>query len=100
MFAKLVKLAATATLALGISSAWAQGVMHEGQVVETMNSGGYTYVQVKEADKTFWAAGPQVSIAKGDTVLMMEQMWMNDFTSKTLNKTFDELLFVGKIEKK
>lgn len=29
MMAKLVKLAAVATLALGMSSAWAQGVVHE-----------------------------------------------------------------------
>ncbi len=100
MIAKLVKLVAAATLALGVSSAWAQGVMHEGEVVETMNSGGYTYVQIKEDGKTFWAAGPQVEVTKGDKVVVMEQMWMNDFTSKTLNRTFDELLFVGKIEKK
>ena len=50
MMAKLVKLAAVATLALGMSSAWAQGVVHEGTVVDTMNGGGYTYVQIKEAD--------------------------------------------------
>lgn len=53
MMAKLVKLAAVATLALGMSSAWAQGVTHEGTVVDTMNGGGYTYVQIKEADQTF-----------------------------------------------
>ncbi|MDO6619905.1 MULTISPECIES: NrfJ [unclassified Shewanella] len=100
MKAKLIKLAAAATLALGVSSAWAAGIMHQGEVVETMNSGGYTYVQVKAEDKTFWAAGPQVAITKGDTVIMNEQMWMQDFTSSTLNKTFDKLLFVGKIEKK
>ena len=47
MKAKLIKLAAAATLALGVSSAWAAGIMHQGEVLETMNSGGYTYVQVK-----------------------------------------------------
>ncbi len=100
MMAKLVKLAAVATLALGMSSAWAQGVAHEGTVVDTMNGGGYTYVQIKEADNTFWAAGPQTEVAKGDKVAVVEQMWMNQFTSKTLNRTFDKLLFVGQIEKK
>ncbi|ASJ97434.1 MULTISPECIES: hypothetical protein [Shewanella] len=100
MITKLVRLAAAATLALGISSAWAAGVVHQGTVVDTMNGGGYTYVQIKEADKTFWAAGPQVEVKKGDVVVVQEQMWMNDFTSKTLNRTFDELLFVGRIDKK
>lgn len=100
MMAKLVKLAAVATLALGMSSAWAQGVVHEGTVVDTMNGGGYTYVQIKEADNTFWAAGPEAELKKGDKVAVVEQMWMNQFTSKTLNRTFDKLLFVGQIEKK
>ncbi len=100
MMAKLVKLVAAATLALGMTSAWAQGVTHEGTVVDTMNGGGYTYVQIKEADNTFWAAGPEVAVSKGDKVAVVEQMWMNDFTSKTLNRTFDKLLFVGQIEKK
>ena len=100
MMAKLVKLAAVATLALGMSSAWAQRVVHEGTVVDTMNGGGYTYVQIKEADNTFWAAGPEAEVKKGDKVAVVEQMWMNQFTSKTLNRTFDKLLFVGQIEKK
>ncbi|QYK10332.1 NrfJ [Shewanella mangrovisoli] len=100
MMAKLVKLAAVATLAFGMSSAWAQGVVHEGTVVDTMNGGGYTYVQIKEADNTFWAAGPEAEVKKGDKVAVVEQMWMNQFTSKTLNRTFDKLLFVGQIEKK
>lgn len=100
MMAKWVKLAAVATLALGMSSAWAKGIVHEGTVVDTMNGGGYTYVQIKEADNTFWAAGPQIEVSKGDKVAVVEQMWMNEFTSKTLNRTFDKLLFVGQIDKK
>ena len=77
-----------------------RGVTHEGTVVDTMNGGGYTYVQIKEADTTFWAAGPQTEVSKGDKVAVVEQMWMNEFTSKTLNRTFDKLLFVGQIDKK
>ncbi|EDQ01611.1 hypothetical protein [Shewanella benthica] len=100
MIAKLIKLTVVAALALGISSAWAAGVVHEGIVLDTMNAGGYTYVQIKESDKTFWAAGPQVEVNKGDTVVVQEQMWMNDFTSKSLDRTFEALLFVGRIDKK
>ncbi|NRB23788.1 NrfJ [Shewanella sp.] len=100
MIAKLIKLAAVATLALGISSAWAAGLVHEGTVLDTMNGGGYTYVQIEASDNTFWAAGPQVEVNKGDTVVVQEQMWMNDFTSKSLDRTFEELLFVGRIDKK
>ena len=44
--------------------------------------------------------GSYYEVKKGDTVVVQEQMWMNDFASKTLNRTFDELLFVGRIDKK
>ncbi|UCX05401.1 NrfJ [Shewanella glacialimarina] len=96
----LLKALATTMLVLGVSSAWAQGVVHQGEVIDTMNGGGYTYVQVKEADKTYWAAGPQVEIVKGDNVEMSEQMWMSDFKSASLDRTFDEIMFVGHIIKK
>ncbi|MBR9728257.1 NrfJ [Shewanella intestini] len=100
MKAKLIKLAAVATLALGVSSAWAQGLIHKGEVVATMDGGGYTYVQLKESDKTYWVAGPQVKVAKGDTVEVSEQMWMPNFKSSSLNRTFDKIMFVGSINKK
>ncbi|MCE9679218.1 NrfJ [Shewanella sp. AS1] len=100
MIAKFVRMLALVTLTLGFSTAWAAGTVHQGKVLETMNAGGYTYVQIQEADKTFWAAGPQIEVTKGDTVVVQEQMWMNNFTSKSLNRTFDELLFVGRIDKK
>ncbi|QSX34819.1 NrfJ [Shewanella avicenniae] len=98
--AKLAKLLAAAALMVGMSSAWAQGKVHEAVVLDTMDSGGYTYVQVKEGDTVFWAAGPQVTLAKGDKVQLAEQMWMSKFTSKTLNRTFDKIMFVGEIAKK
>ncbi|GLS83596.1 NrfJ [Paraferrimonas haliotis] len=81
------------------TSAWAQPGQHTGEVVQTMNSGGYTYVEVKENDKTFWLAAPQTSVEKGETITVSEQMWMTNFTSRSLNKTFDKILFVGEIQK-
>ncbi|MBB1318109.1 NrfJ [Shewanella sp. SR43-4] len=100
MKAKLIAFAAAATLALGVSSVWAQGALHQAEVIDTMNGGGYTYVQLKEADKTYWAAGPQTEVNKGDKVEVSEQMWMTDFKSSSLNRTFDKIMFVGNINKK
>jgi len=100
MKAKLIAFAAAATLAMGVSSAWAQGALHQAEVLDTMNGGGYTYVQLKEADKTYWAAGPQTEVSKGDKVEVSEQMWMNNFESSSLNRTFDKIMFVGNIDKK
>ncbi|HSP35106.1 MAG TPA: hypothetical protein VLU46_12380 [Thermoanaerobaculia bacterium] len=64
-----------------------------GEVAETMNSGGYTYMQIASGSGSFWAAVPQFTVNKGDTVTITVQMEMNNFESKSLNRKFDKLLF-------
>lgn len=69
-----------------------------GKVVETMNSGGYTYVQVDDGSKKIWAAAPQFTVALGDRVVVPNGMPMRDFYSKTLERTFDVVYFVAAIQ--
>ena len=69
-----------------------------GKVVETMDSGGYTYVQVDDGSKKIWAAAPKLTVAVGDRVIVPAGMPMRDFSSKTLNRTFDVVYFVSSIE--
>lgn len=71
--------------------------MVRGTVLETMNSGGYTYVAIETSEGPIWAAGPQSSVKTGDVVEISEGMPMNQFTSKTLGRTFDVLYFVNRI---
>lgn len=66
----------------------------QGEVQETMNSGGYTYVQVTAGDQTLWLAGPETELAVGATVTWNGGMRMVNFGSRTLNRTFDEIYFV------
>jgi hypothetical protein len=66
-----------------------------GVVLETMDSGGYTYALVDISGEAMWAAGPVTSLAVGDTVVLAGAMGMRDFTSSTLDRSFDEILFVG-----
>ena len=68
---------------------------HIANVLETMNAGGYTYAKVDEKGNIYWIAGPQSNISVGTTISFIEQMVMTDFTSKALNKTFDNLVFVS-----
>jgi hypothetical protein len=65
----------------------------EGRVVETMNSSGYTYMLVSNGGLQQWVAIPESTVAKGDRVRYHQGMTMNDFHSKTLNKTFPSILF-------
>jgi hypothetical protein len=71
--------------------------MARGTVLETMDSGGYTYVAIETSQGPIWAAGPQTSVKAGDVVEIPEGMPMNQFTSKTLGRTFDVLFFVNRI---
>jgi hypothetical protein len=66
-----------------------------GKVLETMNSGGYTYARIQGDDGEFWAAAPATELTVGVDVEMQPNMLMPDFESKTLGRTFDEIWFVS-----
>lgn len=70
----------------------------KGKVLETMDSGGYTYVKVDLGGKPVWAAAPQFKVKKGQTVTVPAGAPMAGFHSKTLNRTFDLVYFVGGVE--
>lgn len=68
-----------------------------GKVVETMNSGGYTYVSLENNGKKTWIALPDSKVKVGQQITCQPGMPMQNFTSKTLNRTFDTIIFSGGI---
>jgi hypothetical protein len=66
-----------------------------GNVVETMDAGTYTYVELERAGERIWAAGPQTSIALGDEIVVPLDMPMHEFESDTLGRRFETLYFVA-----
>lgn len=66
----------------------------QGEVTETMNAGGYTYVQVKAGETSIWLAAPETEIAVGQTVAWNGGMRMPNFHSNTLDRSWDEIYFV------
>jgi len=77
-----------------VVSAWASAT-HSAKVLEKLESGGYSYIKVKEADKSYWIAMTQRPINIGDKIDFNEQGWMSDFYSKTLDRRFDKILFAS-----
>jgi len=71
---------------------------NKGDVVSTIQSGGYTYIEVDRDGSKEWLAAPQIKLEKGSHIRYSKGVLMNNFHSKTLNKTFDKVLFVGNIE--
>ena len=71
----------------------------KGKVIETMNSGGYTYVAIATSSgETLWAAGRRTVIKVGETLDFKKEMKMTDFTSKTLGRTFKSIYFVSSLK--
>jgi hypothetical protein len=64
-----------------------------GKVVETMDSGGYTYLNLAKDGKTTWVAIPVTKVSVGQELEVQPGMPMDKFTSKTLNRTFDRINF-------
>jgi hypothetical protein len=69
------------------------GAGHKGKVLETMDSGGYTYVQVDENGQKLWVAVMQTKVKVGDTVEFPDSPPMVNFSSKTLKRTFEKIIF-------
>jgi len=69
------------------------GLLLTGKVVETMNSGGYTYVNIEQNGKSQWAAIPTTKITVGQEISVMSGSIMNNFPSKTLGRTFESIVF-------
>ena len=64
-----------------------------GKVMETVNGGGYTYVRLEKSGKKTWVAVPEMKVAVGQEISFQPGMTMDNFTSKTLNRTFQTIVF-------
>ena len=106
---RLLPLIPIVLLILGSTPSWSFGpnmaapgnapIPHTAVVKETMASAGYTYIRVEEKGKTFWIALPETEVSVGEEISFYEQMLMENFSSRSLNRTFDRILFVEAINK-
>ncbi|MFV2055104.1 MAG: NrfJ-related protein [Thiohalomonadales bacterium] len=66
-----------------------------GKVIKAMHAGGYTYMQLENEGKQFWIAATMMNVQRNDHVTWADAAIMKNFTSSTLRRTFDEILFVS-----
>jgi hypothetical protein len=64
-----------------------------GKVIETMDSGGYTYALIETGGTKTWVAVPRTKIVKGQNISFRPGMEMQNFESKTLKRKFDRIVF-------
>ncbi len=73
------------------------GANHKGKVVQVMDAGSYTYLEVEEKGKKIWVAAMKTAVKKGDVVEFPDSPPMENFQSKTLKRSFEKIIFANAI---
>jgi len=74
----------------------AKGMAKQGTVKEMMHASGYTYMNVDTGGgKSVWIAATMMRVKNGNKVKWADAAVMRNFSSKSLHRTFDEILFVS-----
>jgi hypothetical protein len=68
--------------------------MRQAQVVSVLNTKGYTYIEVTKDDAPVWLAVPTTDIEAGDTVHYTDGPVVQNHHSRTLDRTFDSVIFL------
>lgn len=67
-----------------------------GEALEVLVGGGYTYVRAQIGETELWLAGPETEMREGDAVHWKGGLEMGEFTSSSLGRTFENIVFVGR----
>ena len=67
-------------------------------VTEVLEAGRYTYAKIKDGQNDRWVAAPQVDLSVGDRVIVGNAALMENFTSPSLKRTFDQIHFANEIK--
>lgn len=78
-----------------LPAAVAAGAPFSGEVRQTMDSGGYTYMLLDTGDGEVWVAAQRFDTSVGERVHVGGGMVMRSFHSNTLDRTFDAIVFAS-----
>jgi hypothetical protein len=79
--------------------AGSEAALVSGKVVEKLDGGGYTYFLLEKDGKKTWVAVPPTEAKVGDTLSFPPGVEMKAFKSKTLDRTFDSIIFTDAMPK-
>ena len=91
--------AAMAPTAASGQPADAASSSNQGEVKSVTAAGGYSYIEVKQGGAIVWVAAPETTVKAGDKVRWDGGSVMQNFTAKSLGRTFDSIIFAGKVAK-
>ena len=74
---------------------------YQGDVMAVEHGGAYTYLEIQEkTNKTFWVAVSNADVKVGDYVRFQMELVTQNFKSKALDRTFDELMFGSSLQQR
>jgi hypothetical protein len=71
---------------------------NSGKVLQVMDASIYTYMQVTSDSGPVWIAASKTKVPKGSTISYPNGAVMTNFNSKSLNRTFDKIIFLDKVK--
>lgn len=69
----------------------------KGTVVNFVNIPEFTYIEISQNGKNRWLAAKTVAVKKGDVIKFDPGSTMDNFNSKSLNRTFASMTFVNRV---
>lgn len=73
--------------------------VQQGIVQESLSAAGYSFIRVDQNGSSIWLAAPETSIDVGQSISWSGGAPMRNFTSRSLDRTFEEILFVGAVNR-
>ncbi len=70
-----------------------QGEMISGRVAEVLQVPGYTYLKLETGGSETWTAVSTTEVQTGTVVVVTDAFLMQNFHSKTLQRSFDKIYF-------
>ena len=68
-----------------------------GIVTESMKGAGYSFIRVDENGSSIWLAAPETALTIGQSIEWRGGAQMHNFTSRTLNRVFDKIIFIDSV---
>jgi hypothetical protein len=80
----------------GVPVAASTPAPNSGKILQLMQAAGYTYAEVQiGGGQSVWIAGGPLQLKVGDSVQWGDYAVMQNFSSRALGRTFEEILFVN-----
>lgn len=73
---------------------------NSGTIVEIIQTKAYSYIKVRGEAGNRWLAAPRANYSTNEKVDYSRGLTMSNFYSRSLQRQFDEILFVERVEKK